>query len=135
MTPLCIARSLSSGERSRVRQLAISHKQAGRFVGAELAAREFFGESLAFDNTGFPSPGCGQASQHVTREIWWNGSTARRQLFLKKLARDWTHIAWPDRPLRPHSCLSGKPQLELLKTWYDLRHDPDPDILARTLPA
>jgi len=132
---ICIARSLTSVECSRVRQLAIIHKQVGRFVGAEFAAGEFFGESLAFDNTGFSIPWLWSrlAARHTRNMVERvEGTTST---FFEKVGSRLDTYRMAGSPIAAAQLFAGQAEVELQKKWYALRHPPDPDTLARTLPT
>jgi hypothetical protein len=53
---LALAKTLEEADRTRVRSLAIEMGVTGYFVAADMACREFFGEPLPVDVTGFKKP-------------------------------------------------------------------------------
>jgi hypothetical protein len=53
---LAVAKTLNAADRERVRAMALEMRLTGLFVAADMACREFFGESLPIDLSGFRTP-------------------------------------------------------------------------------
>jgi hypothetical protein len=53
---LALAKTLDAPARADVRALALKMRLTGYFVAADMACREFFGEGLPIDLSGFPTP-------------------------------------------------------------------------------
>ncbi len=129
-----MARKLSATERSRVRELAVHHRQTGLFVAASLATKEFLNESLEFDNTGFGTPWLwsGLRSHHLRNMVERvDGNTVT---LAEKIGYRMDFCRMAGTPLRAARLLAYWTGDEFLKGWYRLLHRPDPEILSRTLP-
>ena len=132
---IVIARTLSPEDRIRVRELATRHGQTGHFVAAEMAAREWFGQSLNLDCENFAVPRlwCRLTPRHTRRMVERvEGSTSTA---LEKLGSRIDLCRMAGSPWEAVRLLGWQLDIETRKRWYSLLNSPDPDTLARTLPG
>lgn len=73
---LTVAKTLDVAEKARVLSLALEMQLTGYFVAGDMACREFFGEALPFDLTGFSRPWLWSSLQ--TRHV---RTMARREVY------------------------------------------------------
>jgi hypothetical protein len=131
---IVIARGLTASERTETKALAIRHRQAGHFVGAVMAAREFFGEQLNLDCAGFPTPFLWNAlALHHTRKMVVRVEGTSSTL-VEKIGCRLDRLRLAGSPWSAAQFLAWQLDIEVRKRWYDISHTPDPEALLKTLP-
>jgi Uncharacterised nucleotidyltransferase len=129
---MAIARSLQPRERIQVRELATRHAQAGAFVAATMAAREFFGETPALGYDDLPSLWT-RLTPRQTRSMVERveGNTATLS---EKVGYRLDLFRMTESPAQAARLLVSTADREIRKKWYGLRRPVNPEILAQSLP-
>jgi hypothetical protein len=129
---MTIAQSLRPDERVQVRELAIRHGQAGAFVAASLAAREFFGETPALGCDDLPSLWT-RLTPRQTRSMVERveGNTATLS---EKVGYRLDLFRMTESPAHAARLLVSTADREIRRKWYELRRPVNPEILAKSLP-
>jgi hypothetical protein len=129
---MAIARSLEANERIQVRELAMRHGQAGAFIAATLAAREFFGETPDLGCDDLPSLWT-RLTPRQTRSMVERveGNTATLG---EKFGYRLDLFRMTESPAHAARLLVSTADREIRKKWYALRRPVNPEILAKSLP-
>lgn len=129
---IAIARSLEPHERAQVRELAVRHGQAGAFVAASLAAREFFGEAPDLGCDDLPSLWTGLTPRQTRSMVERvEGNTATLS---EKVGYRLDLFRMTESPAHAARLLVSAADREIRKRWYELRRPVNPEILAKSLP-
>lgn len=131
---ITIARRLTSSERTATKALAIHYGQIGHFVGAVIAAQEFFGEQLELDCAGFRTPRLWNAltSRHVRRMTERVDGTS--STITEKIGCRLDRLRLAGSPWAAARFLAIQADVEIRKRWYRLSHTSDSEAMLRTLP-
>ena len=126
-----IARKLTEGERMSVRNLVIRHHQAGHFIAAAMAAREFFGETLDLGCGALPASWIDLTPRQARRMV--ERLEGNSVTLAEKVGYRLDLFRMTQSPADAIRLLASAADCEIRKKWYAIRHRVDPEILYRSL--